>query len=127
MTPRMPRPSARPTRMPGFADNPWRRACRALLRLGGWSLDGELPDCARLVLIGAPHSSWWDGVWGLLMKVGLGANVHFMIKRELFQGPLGWLLHALGGVPIDRHAAAGVVEQMVARFARSDALWLLIT
>ncbi len=116
-----------PARMPHYRDNLWRKLCRGLLRLCGWRLEGELPDCARLVLIGAPHSSWWDGIWGLLIKVGIGAQVHFMIKRELFRGPLGVLLRALGGVAIDRSAARGVVEQMADRFREQSSLWLAIT
>jgi 1-acyl-sn-glycerol-3-phosphate acyltransferase len=127
MTPRVPSIASLPARMPHRRDNIGRRACRALLRLGGWRLEGKLPDRDRLVLIGAPHSSWWDGIWGLLMKVGLGAEVHFMIKRELFRGPLGVVLRKLGGIPIERGAARGAVEQTIDEFGRGEPLWLLIT
>lgn len=119
-----------PAHMPHYRDHMGRKFCRSLLRLGGWRLEGEFPDCARVVLIAAPHSSWWDGIWGLLMKVGVGAEVHFMIKDELFHGlfaPLGALLRALGGIAIDRRAARGVVEQMTDRFEASPSLWLAIT
>ena len=85
---------------------------------------GEFPDVPRAVLIAAPHSSWWDGVWGLLLKVGVGANIHFMGKQELFSGPLGGLLRKLGGMPVDRAAAKGVVEQMVEQLQHRDQLWL---
>lgn len=122
-----PGPAELPARMPHFADSPARRVCRALLRLGGWQMRGEFPDCDRLVLIGAPHSSWWDGIWGLMMKVAIGADVHFMAKRELFVGPLGWLLRRLGGIPIDRSVPGGVVGQMIARFEQGGPLWLGIT
>lgn len=120
-------PAMLPARMPRFGDTLLRRTCRGLLRLCGWRLRGEFPDIPRLVMIGAPHSSWWDGIWALLMKVAVGANVHFMGKQELFVGPLGWLLRRMGGMPIDRGAGAGVVEQMVAQFQRRDALWLGLT
>jgi 1-acyl-sn-glycerol-3-phosphate acyltransferase len=75
-------------------------------------------------LIAAPHSSWWDGIWGLLMKAAIGADVHFMAKQELFSGLLGSLLRELGGMPVDRGAAKGVVEQMIDQFRQRDALWL---
>lgn len=100
---------------------------RALLRLCGWRLAGEFPDVPRLVVIGAPHSSYWDGVLGLLMKVALGADIGIMIKRELLDGPLGMLLRPLGAVPIDRSAATDVVTQMAARFATLPRMWLAIT
>jgi hypothetical protein len=120
---RLPKPQQLPPNMPRLADN-WRRwLCRGVLRLCGWSLVGEFPDVRRAVLIAAPHSSWWDGVWGLLMKVGIGAEIHFMGKQELFSGPLGGLLRKLGGMPIDRGAAKGVVEQMIDQLEQRDALW----
>jgi 1-acyl-sn-glycerol-3-phosphate acyltransferase len=101
--------------------------CRGLLRLGGWRLHGELPDVPKLVIIGAPHSSYWDGVWGLLMKVGLGVDVNIMIKREVLDGPLGVVLRPIGMIPIDRGAATDVVSQMAARFASHERMWLGIT
>ena len=113
--------------MPHGDDHAFRRACRAVVSLAGWRVVGTFPNCGKLVLIAAPHSSWWDGFWGLLVKVGIGADVSFMAKRELFVGPLGWLLRALGGIPIDRNAARGVVEQMAERLQGSDELWLGLT
>jgi len=113
-----------PPSMPQFAQDGRSRLCAWLLRRCDWSVRGTFPDVPRLVLIAAPHSSWWDGVWGLLVKVAAGADISFMGKRELFRGPLGWLLRRLGGIPIERAAAHGVVEQMVAKFAASPKLWL---
>lgn len=124
MSASLPSPNELPPRVPRSRDNLFRRTCRGVLRLSGWHFTGELPDCARLVLIVAPHSSWWDGVLGLLFKVGIGVKITFVGKQELFVGPLGWLLKCLGGVPVDRAAAGGVVAQMVQRFATRDAMWL---
>lgn len=120
----LPTPARLPPRMPRLHDGWQRRLCRAVLRMAGWSLVGEFPDTPKLVLIAAPHSSWWDGVWGLLIKVAIGADVHFMAKQELFRGPFGALLVRLGGMPINRGSAQGVVEQMIDQFRRRDRLWL---
>lgn len=117
-------PDRLPSSMPQFARHAGRRLARWIVVRCGWRLAGEFPDVARLVLIAAPHSSWWDGFWGLLVKAAIGADVSFMAKRELFVGPLGWLLRRLGGIPIERSATHGLVDQMVARFASRDALWL---
>lgn len=120
-------PTRLPEAMPHFPDRIWRGLFRALVRLIGWRLEGEFPNVARAVLIAAPHSSWWDGVLGLLFKIAIGADIAFMAKREIFSGPLGWLLGKLGGIPIERRAAHGVVEQMCARFDEREKLWLGIT
>lgn len=123
-TPSPSMPARLPPAMPQFPDRAWRKPFRACVNAAGWRLEGELPDVPKLVLIVAPHSSWWDGIWGLLFKVALGVDISFMAKRELFRWPLGGLLRRLGGVPIVRDAAHDVVGQMVARFAASERLWL---
>jgi 1-acyl-sn-glycerol-3-phosphate acyltransferase len=120
----LPSPGQLPPGMPHLADNWRRRLCRGVLRLCGWSLVGEFPDVRRAVLNAPPHSWWWAGVWGLLMKVGIGADIRFMGKQELFRGPLGKLLLKLGGMPIDRGAAKGVVEQMIDQLQQHESLWL---
>lgn len=122
----LPTPARLPAKMPKLVDSWQRRTCRAVLRMVGWSLAGEFPDRSKLVLIAAPHSSWWDGFWGLLIKAAIGADVHFMGKQELFRWPLGGLLRQLGGVPINRRAAKGVVEQMIDQFRQREELWLVI-
>lgn len=103
------------------------RLSRLLLRMAGWRLAGTLPNVPKLVIIGAPHSSYWDGVWGLLMKSALGLDINIMIKREVMDGPLGPILRGFGLIPIDRKAAIGVVEQMQQRFAGRERMWLGIT
>lgn len=126
MTAKLPRPAQLPGEMPHSNDNLFRALCRGVVRLMGWQLAGSFPQVSRLVLIVAPHSSWWDGVIGLLVKVGIGAKVEFIGKQELFHGPLGWLLRRLGGVPVDRHAAHGAVGQVLTRFANGTPLWFAL-
>src|SRR3546814_12221956 len=47
---------------------------RTILKLGRWRMVGEIPDIPRLVLIGAPHSSNWDGLWGFAAKMALSSE-----------------------------------------------------
>ncbi len=117
-------PEQLPASMPQLRAHAGRRLVRWFVTACGWKLRGDFPDVARLVLIAAPHSSWWDGVWGLLIKIAIGADVSFMAKRELFVGPLGWILRQLGGIPIERSATRGVVEQISARFRSQPKLWM---
>lgn len=102
------------------------RAAALVLRWCGWRVTGAFPDLPRLVIIAAPHSSGWDAVWGMLVKLALGLDVEFMAKREVFWWPLGSLLRALGGFPVDRSATVGVVEQLTERMRTHPRLWLAV-
>jgi 1-acyl-sn-glycerol-3-phosphate acyltransferase len=62
----------------------------------------------------------------------MGLEAKFLGKHTLFRIPLfGAWLRWLGGVPVDRRAAGGVVEQMVEMFARKKSageyFWLALT
>ena len=97
---------------------------RTVLRLGGWKVVGEFPDLPRVVLIGAPHTSNWDGVWGFAAKLALGLDVRILGKDSLFRVPVvGWLVRKLGVIPVDRSAPRGVVDQAVAMIRGSERLW----
>ena len=95
-----------------------------LLRLGGWRMAGEFPDIPKLVLIGAPHSSNWDGFWGFAAKLALGLDIKILGKDTLFKVPvMGWLLRRMGVIPVNRSAAHGVVEQSAAVMQNADRCW----
>lgn len=96
---------------------------RAILRLGGWRMVGAFPDIPKLVLIGAPHSSNWDGVWGFAAKLALGLDLKVLGKHQLFWWPLGVLMRGLGVIAVDRTAAHGVVEQAAALLRTNDKFW----
>ena len=44
---------------------------RLILRVGGWHAEGQWPDVDKVVVIVAPHSSAWDGLWGLAMMAAM--------------------------------------------------------
>ncbi|WP_133479616.1 1-acyl-sn-glycerol-3-phosphate acyltransferase [Cognatilysobacter segetis] len=114
-----------PPRVPQVPPNRFTRAFgRWVLKLGGWRMVGELPDAAKVVLIGAPHSSNWDGIWGFAAKLALGLDIRILGKDTLFKVPgVGALLRRLGVIPVDRSNPKGVVEQAAAMLRAADALW----
>ncbi len=84
-----------------------------ILKVGGWTPNGGVPDAPKAVFIAAPHTSNWDGIWALVYKVAIGLDIRFFGKDTLFWFPLGALLRWLGGIPLDRSKAGGAVQQAV--------------
>ena len=115
-----------PPNLPQFAPSFAAPICRWIFARCGWRVAGEFPNVAKLVVIAAPHSTNWDVVWGLLVKVGLRLDIRFIGKREAFVWPLGPLLRSFGGIPIDRSAAHGVVGEMRRQFESHERFWLAI-
>lgn len=99
---------------------------RTILRLGGWRVIGTLPDIPRLVLIAAPHSSNWDGIWGMAAKMALGFDARILGKDSLFWWPLSVVLRRLGVIPLDRSKPQGVVEQSIELIRQSPQLWFAL-
>lgn len=95
----------------------------AVLRLARWTAVGEVPRTG--ILVGAPHTSNWDFVMMLLVMWRGDVTPRVLVKKELFRGPLAWLLRRLGGIPIDRDNPGQVVRELV-RQARSGEPFLLI-
>ncbi|MEO1246675.1 MAG: lysophospholipid acyltransferase family protein [Pseudomonadota bacterium] len=97
---------------------------RFLLRLGGWTLVGKVPTAPKAVLIAAPHTSNWDGIWGLIAKVAFDLDVRFFGKESLFWFPLGVLLRGMGGIPLDRSRPGSTVTQAIEAFAAEEKLYI---
>ena len=113
-------PAAVPQRK-GAAFSRW--LGRSVLRLGGWHIRGPVPDLAKAVVIAAPHSSNWDGLWGLAAKMALGVEARILGKDKLFWWPLSLVLRRMGVVPLDRSTPQGTVGQAVAMIRDSEQIW----
>jgi len=97
---------------------------RALLKIMGWRLIGELPNRPKFIIAAAPHSSNLDFFLAVGVILSLGLQCRFLAKASLFHFPLSLVMRAFGGIPVDRSAANGVVGQMTDTFRRSSKLVL---
>ncbi len=100
-----------------------RALARLILRTGGWTAVGGIPDAPKAVVIAAPHTSNWDGFWAMVYKVSIGAEIHFFAKQSLFWFPLGTLLRALGAIALDRKRAGSAVQQAIDMFKKKDSFY----
>lgn len=107
------------------------RLARAVLRLAGWRVVFDGMPAAQGVAIAYPHTSNWDFVFGILAKWAIGLPATFWGKESLFRVPLlGPWMRWLGGVPVDRQNARGIVGQMAEALTQARAegrfLWLVL-
>jgi 1-acyl-sn-glycerol-3-phosphate acyltransferase len=98
---------------------------RCLLWLGRWRIEGEVPDLAKAVVIGAPHTSRWDVILAVLVGMALRVRFHFLVADDL-TWPKTWLACRFGGIPVRSKQAAGGVAAGVAAFRDRDQLVLVV-
>ena len=99
---------------------------RFILKLGGWTFYDKLPEEKKFVLIGAPHTTNWDLPMALLCFWSLQRKFYWVAKKQLFVGPFNTFFRALGGIPVDRSAATGFIEQIAHQFSQKDKMILAI-
>jgi 1-acyl-sn-glycerol-3-phosphate acyltransferase len=99
---------------------------RRLLRLFGWTIEGERPPLKKYVLIAAPHTSNWDFPLMLLFAASFDIKVAWMGKASLFYPPWGWVMSWLGGISIRRSRTNNVVQGMVGTFNNLSELVLVV-
>ncbi|GLH68200.1 lysophospholipid acyltransferase family protein [Geothrix edaphica] len=104
----------------------WRAIGRVYLRLAGWRIEGTFPAEPKFVTIVAPHTSNWDFALGVAVVFALELRVSWLGKHSLFQTPLRRFFFWLGGIPVDRRAAHGVVDACVKAFEGAPARLLAL-
>lgn len=103
-----------------------RAIARFLVRSSSWRLVGEFPNIPKFVSIAAPHSSNWDGIFGISAAYVMGIRATWMGKSSLFKGGLASVMRGLGGIATDRSNPNGAVGQMADLMRESERLWLFI-
>ena len=93
-----------------------------LLKLSGWDVVGEVPNARKFIFIGAPHTSNWDLFFMLMAFYIFRIRMSWMGKQSLFKPPLGILIKAIGGIPINRDKNQGVVDQLAELYNHSEKL-----
>ena len=99
----------------------------AYLAVSKWTLvTDELPD--KAVLIGAPHTSNWDGVFMAVALWRSGRDFQFLVKDSLVKAPvLGAFIRSIGGIAVERTQAHGMVSTIAQRMREADSFILCMT
>jgi len=99
---------------------------RSLLALMGWKLYGEKPAAPKAVIIGAPHTSNFDGLLMMLVVFSFKIRLKWLVKDNLYKFPLSIFLKWTGALPINRRASHNAVSQAAAIFKDVDELYLVL-
>jgi len=98
-----------------------------IMNLIGWGVVNVMPpDAKKYVTLMAPHTSNWDFLLGFFGYMSMGIDSKYLIKKEAFAFPLGWLVSAMGGIPVDRKASTNIVLQVGEMFKEADGLIITI-
>lgn len=101
---------------------------RFIFKITGWKIDKNSPEgIDKCVIVVGPHTSNWDFVIGKMAFITYGVKAKFFIKKELFFPPLGWILKAMGGIPVDRKQRSNLTETAVEYFKNNETMYLVFT
>lgn len=99
-----------------------------LQTLWGWKFDKVYPlEVKKSVIIVFHHTSNWDFPIGILLRPILHVYIQYVGKSSLFRFPMGNIMRALGGIPVDRSKASNFVHAVAALYEKTDSLKICIT
>lgn len=104
-----------------------RRPLLGLWHLRGWRTSRNLPDVPKMVVAAAPHTSNWDYFHALMTVWEQRRRLNVTMKESLFTPPLGWLLRALGAIPVERSKSHNFVEQTAQKIREAERMIMVFT
>lgn len=99
-----------------------------IFRTLGWKIADESPkNVKKCVVVMGPHTTNWDFIIGRMAFMQYGVKATFLIKKELFFPPLGWILRAMGGIPVNRKGNNNLTDQAVQHFEQNESMYMVFT
>ena len=96
-------------------------ACsHAFVKALGWRMTGNRPTESKVMILGAPHTSNLDYFLTLALMHHYKLPLRYLIKNNIFKGPLAPLLRSLGGIPVDRSRSHNLVDTMADTIKAQD-------
>ena len=96
-----------------------------LVNLLGWKINDEFPDVKKSIIIFAPHTSYWDGLYGKLYFMNVKINYKFLSKKEFFKFPVKYFFKAFGSIPVYENKE--YVNQIAELFNNNKELHIILS
>lgn len=100
--------------------------CETLFKITGWKFSGIPVPAEKIIVISAFHTSNWDFLLCMGSQFISGRRVRWFGKHSLFYPPFGFIMRALGGIPVNRSHKQGLVASMTEAFDREERIILAI-
>jgi 1-acyl-sn-glycerol-3-phosphate acyltransferase len=106
---------------------PLRFFSKILFKLTGWTCENEVPpELKKYVLIGAPHTSNYDFIFGICALSIMKLKTVYLAKKQLFVFPIKWIFTSTGGIPVDRSKKGNMVNMVVEMLRENKHMIVLI-
>ncbi len=83
-----------------------------LSKVLGWKINGDFPDVSKSIIIFAPHTSYYDSIYGKLFFNEVRIKHTFLSKKELFFFPMNMVMQWYGSIPIRGVAGENAIYQV---------------
>jgi len=93
----------------------------------GWKIRGEFPDIKKSIIIFAPHTSYFDALYGKLFLNEIGIKHTFLSKKELFFFPMNIALKLFGSIPVHGVNNRNIIYQVIEMLDNSNELHIVIS
>lgn len=101
--------------------------CFILTNVLGWKIVGEFPDVKKSIVIFAPHTSYYDALYGKLFINQLGIKYAFLSKKELFFFPMNILMKWYGSIPVRGVTGKNAIIQVAKMLEESESLHIILS
>ncbi len=98
-----------------------------LYRLMGWHTNISVAFPNKCIVCLAPHTSNWDFVIGHLFSKAEGFKSSYLMKKEWFFFPLGWIFRKTGGIPVYRKKHVSMTDSLAEAAIKESEFHLCVT
>jgi len=101
--------------------------CQVLtFKIFKFKVKGNFPTNKKLIVLVFPHTSNWDFIVAIGVRVLLCEEINFVIKKEFYNFLTTNFFNSLGGKPIDRSGKTNSVEKILEMFKNNEVFRLAI-
>lgn len=93
----------------------------------GWKIVGGFPHIKKSIVIFAPHTSYYDALYGKLCFNEFGMTHRFLSKKELFYFPMNIFMKWYGSIPVRGVAGKNAVYQVAKMLDEAETLHVILS